>query len=147
MATIFDALRYQIGQYSAVTALVANRIRPMRFATRDDLSKGAGLLIDPLKEENQLDLSASGGAESLRLRFRCVASGQDAAYAVARALYTNGQTPAAGLNGFTGTVQGVPILAVALMWKEFDFEQFENGSDEGYYVVDWHAQVDYAEPL
>lgn len=147
MATIFDALRYQIGQYSAVASLVANRIRPLRLATRDDVSKGGAILIDPLKETNEIDLSSTGGLETLTLRFRCVASGIDAAYAIARALYANGQAPAAGLNGFRGTVQGVLIFDVVLKEKEFDFELFENGSDEGYYVVDWHSQVDYAEQV
>lgn len=145
MATIFEALRTQIGTLTAVTSLVGNRIRPLRFPTKDDIRAGGGILIDPLKETDQVDIDAGDGAEFLELRFRCVASSHLAAYAIAQALRSNGQSPHAGLQGFAGTVGGVVIEAIALRYKEFSFEWFEDGSDEGYYVVDWHGDVSYSE--
>jgi hypothetical protein len=147
MATIFDALRTQIGTLSAVTALVGSRIRPLRLPSKDDIRVGGALLIDPLKEENQLDLNDDGGAQLLRLRFRAVAATLSGAYAIAQALYFNGTNPASGLNGFDGTVQGIPIQVITLIHKEFAFEWFQDGSDEGYYAVDWHGEVAYSEPL
>jgi hypothetical protein len=134
---------------AAVTALTGSRIRPMKFSLKDDISAGPGLLIFPLQETNQIDLSGRGGAESFTMLLRCVAETMTKARQLASAVRDNNTNPGTGFEGYSGTPigSGISIQMITLDSKTFDQIFYMDGSDEGYYVVDWHATVDFGEAL
>lgn len=150
MATIFDALTTQIKTLTTVTALVGDRIRPLKLAQKDDLTAppngvgGPSLLISPVQNVAQNDLSARGGAKSLSVLFRCVAETLADAQAVSDAVEWNGTNPGSGMAGLGQiNVLGIFIQRISIDMDTYDFIFYEDGSDEGYYVVDKHSTVDY----
>lgn len=149
--TIFEALIAQIATLSTVAPLVGSRIRPMKFAQKDDISAGPGILLDPNKAEHAVDLSGHNGAKSLKMTFRCVAETLIPAQAVADALEWNGTNPGTGLAGMgpvTVTINAASLVIQKISIDEtlYDFIFYDDASDAGYYVVDLVGQVDYTTP-
>ena len=144
VATIEQAVVTALQGMTAVTA-ITSQIRPMKFAFRDDINSGPGVLVFPEQEDMQVDLSGRGGAESMQMLVRCASLTMIQSRNLAEACRNNGTNPGTGLEAFSGTVAGMVIQMITIDTKTFDFIFFGTHTDEGYYVVDLHCTVDYSE--
>lgn len=139
-ATLENVLKDLITGLSAVAALTGT-VRTDWAAQKDPLPF---ILIGVDRETPWNDLSGKGGLIKADVRIRCCAATRTLTRQMTDALRTNGTTPGTGLEGYSGTVDGVAIGELLWDHSEFDYVPYEDGTDNGYYVIDAVYQCDYA---
>lgn len=151
---IEENLRTQLLTFTAVTALVSDRIYPdvvpqLTDADRETMElEGVYLrptiVIDMIEEEPQNTLDGGDGMVIATIAVRCMAQTKKVARQVAEAVRVNGTNPGTGLAGFAGLydVTKQPFSAIHAR-NEFYAEPWEDGGDEWLFEVRAIYQVTF----
>lgn len=130
MATLEEGLNTHLRASAAVTALVSNRIRPIRRRAKD----GTGDAITYRRKRGgfQHDLSGGTGRVHAIVEISCWSQDYDDAKAIAEAVRNE-------LQGNSGTMNGLDAISITLLDEEDDYIDPSDGSDNGWFV----CVVDY----
>jgi serine/threonine protein kinase HipA of HipAB toxin-antitoxin module len=141
---IEDNLRALLLTFGAVTALVAQRIRPDELHQSDALP---AIVLSVPSEEHHNDLEATGGLVAATVLITAIAETKLAARAIAEAVRTNGTNPGTGLAGYSGAAGSGSIQGAFLLKTSQHFEPEQDGSADSRWEITGEYEVWYAETV
>ncbi len=141
-----QALQNFIYNLAAVQALFPLlKVRVMKLKQDDPLP---AIIIGPDKESHENDLIYHGGGVIWSGKIRVVSKVFADTRLLLEAIRNNGSTnPGTGLAGFSGLMDGWQVQGARFEESEFDFIFYEDGTDEGDFIIDTTCVVEFAEPL
>jgi hypothetical protein len=151
-----ELIRTQLLRFSAVTALVEDRIYPdvvpqLTDAEAREMKAQAiylrpTIVIDMLEETPQNTLDGGDGMVVASVSIRCIAQTKKVARQLAEAVRVNGTDPGTGLAGFNGLTdiddEKEEVSAIHLR-NMFDAMQWEDGGDEWVFEVAAIYEITY----
>lgn len=138
MSAIGEALRSKLLSYSAVTALIGQRMYPDALLQSATLPAAVYYVISTQRDHH---LSGLGKSAHARFTFECYALTRTAASSISKAIRET------GIDSFRGVVDGYTFCGIDFdSGDEYMQEPPTDGGQEHRYLVSFDLLVHYKEP-